>query len=231
MNRNQVSLFPEMQQGATFAENGKYRYLLWRIWDDTLPLATIVGLNPSTADDANDDPTIRRCISFLKGFGYGGFYMTNLFAFRATEPAVMKDEAEPVGMANDEYLRYAKDKSSAVLFAWGTDGGHRGRDQQVIDMFPHAYCLGKTKDGHPRHPLYLPSSTKLIPFRDYVIDGRVLVAADIGSKVTYVPTHAHGNRSHPDCEPGTLIGWNSVGAMVDYVRNKCRTDYTDLVWG
>jgi hypothetical protein len=69
------------------------------------------------------------------------------------------------------------------------------------------------------------------PNVDYTVDGRVLTAADIGSKVTYVPTHAERNASHPDCESGTIMHWNDRGVMVDYTRNKCRTDFKDLVWG
>ncbi len=152
-------------RGANLSGCTNYRYTLWRIWDKALPLAMIIGLNPSTADANTDDPTIRRCISFMKGFGYGGFYMVNLFAFRATEPAVMKKADFPVGHPfNDEYLKLTTNKVAIVIFAWGTDGHYLNRDREVIAMFPNAYCFGKTKEGHPKHPLYLASDTLLTPF-------------------------------------------------------------------
>lgn len=94
-----------MKKYATLSEDRKYRYTLTRIWDETKPKVMFIGLNPSTADETKDDPTIIRCINFAKSWGYGGLEMTNLFAFRATNPKVMKNEKEPIGKDNDTWLK------------------------------------------------------------------------------------------------------------------------------
>jgi hypothetical protein len=115
-----------------------------------------IGLNPSTADETVDDPTIRRCLSFAKAWGYDGMSMANLFAFRATDPAVMLSEPEPIGSENDTYLLNMARRAGIVIAAWGTQGGHLGRDASVRKMIPNLHYLRLTKDGHPGHPLYLP---------------------------------------------------------------------------
>ena len=88
-----------------FSPCRRYRYTLWRAWDMFNPgYVMFIGLNPSTADEVQDDPTIRRCIGYAKEWGYGAFCMTNIFAFRATDPRVMKAQADPVGPENDKWL-------------------------------------------------------------------------------------------------------------------------------
>lgn len=114
-----------------------------------------IGLNPSTADEANDDPTIRRCMGFAKAWGFSAICMTNLFAFRATKPQVMKQVHDPVGKDNDGHLRKLSENASLVVAAWGARGAHLGRDRAVCSMIGAMVCLGVTKDGHPRHPLYV----------------------------------------------------------------------------
>lgn len=115
-----------------------------------------VGLNPSTADETNDDPTIRRCIGFAKAWGFSGLVMTNLFAFRATDPKDMKRAADPVGTENDETLVKLAACCGLVVAAWGAHGSYRGRDREVRALLPNLHYLKLTKDGHPSHPLYLP---------------------------------------------------------------------------
>ena len=117
-----------------------------------------IGLNPSTADEKNDDPTIRRCISYAKAWGYDGLCMANIFAFKATEPKVMLSEMDPVGPDNDRYLVELADKASLVIAAWGTLGGHMDRANKVRSMIDGLHYLRLTKDGHPGHPLYLPKN-------------------------------------------------------------------------
>ena len=90
--------------------------------------------------------------------------MMNLFAFRATEPAVMKQAVDPVGLLNDAWLQSVSVISDRVVFAWGCDGTFLARDRPIIAMFPNAWCLGKTANGHPKHPLYLNKETLLEPF-------------------------------------------------------------------
>lgn len=150
--------------GAEFSEDRVYRYALWRIWSPELPKLMIVGLNPSTADANLDDPTIRRGIGFAKAFGKGGLYMTNLFAFRATNPEEMKKATYPIGLMNDFWIKHTAKKCDLIIFAWGNNGQHLSRDIEVKNFFPEAMCFGKTLDGHPKHPLYLPKNTNLIKF-------------------------------------------------------------------
>ena len=143
--------------------NQEYRYTLWRYWDDTLPFVQFIGLNPSTADDKVDDPTIRTCIRFSRDWGYGGLCMTNLFAFRATQPSVMKTASYPIGEMNDAYLQSTAEHAKLIVAAWGTSGTHMSRDQEVLELlrgFPIS-CLCRTKDGHPHHPLRIPKT--LVP--------------------------------------------------------------------
>ena len=141
-----------------------YRYSLWREFDDVAnqDYAMFIGLNPSTADEVNDDATITRCIAFAKSWGYGALCMVNLFAYRATVPADMLAAVDPVGPDNDAQLVELARNAGVVVAAWGTNGTHLGRDQAVREMIPNLHCLRKTKHGHPGHPLYLPKN--LVPF-------------------------------------------------------------------
>lgn len=119
-----------------------------------------IGLNPSTADEVNDDPTVRRCIRFAQRWGYGALCMTNIFAYRATDPNVMKTQADPVGKLNDRYLKSAAHQAGIVVAAWGTHGAHEDREEKVLGLLRGKLsCLGTTKAGHPRHPLYLRADT------------------------------------------------------------------------
>lgn len=146
-----------MERSATLSPCRAYRYALWRRWGRG-PYAMFVGLNPSTADETNDDPTIRRCIGFARAWGYEALCMTNLFAFRATQPADMKKAADPVGWENDRTLRDLAIRAGVVVAAWGAHGTYKGRDQSVRLLVPGLHYLRLTKDGHPGHPLYLPAS-------------------------------------------------------------------------
>jgi len=115
----------------------------------------IIGLNPSTADETLDDPTIHRCINFAKNWGYAGLAMTNLFAFRATDPDVMKSANEPIGADNNAVLLGLAKVAGIVVAAWGNDGVFMGRDKQIKAMLPDLHYLKLNKTGQPAHPLYL----------------------------------------------------------------------------
>lgn len=154
-----------MIKTATISPCGKYRYDLQRIWDLNLPMACLVGLNPSTADANENDRTICRIIEFVKTWGCGGFTMVNLFAYRATRPEDMLVTEHPVGAFNNEHIMNAAKQAAKVVFCWGTFGGFQKRDEEIIAMFPDAECFGYTKHGHPIHPLYLHSSTQLEKFK------------------------------------------------------------------
>lgn len=151
-------------KSATLSPCRKYRYSLFRWWDKSKPYVLFIGLNPSTADETEDDPTIRRCIGFAKKFGFGGICMANLFAFRATDPAVMKMEVDPVGPDNDEWLKKLASEANQVVASWGINGTHLDRNHEVKGLIPSMMCLGETMEGHPKHPLYLPKETELQVF-------------------------------------------------------------------
>jgi len=142
---------------AIFSPDRRFRYALWRRWKflDHLHQVMFVCLNPSTADETNDDPTIRRCIKFAISWGFGSMCMTNLFAFRATDPAMMMSAIDPVGPDNDWHLQSCAKESSLIVAAWGNDGSYRRRDEQVRALLPALQCFGKNKTGQPKHPLYL----------------------------------------------------------------------------
>lgn len=158
---------------ASFSPDRRYRYTLWRTWDESKPTVMVIGLNPSTADENHLDNTLKKCAKLAHSWGYGSFVMTNLFAFRATDPLDMKACFEPVGPQNDAFLRELAFACKLVLAAWGTHGGWLGRDQQVIQMLTrrgvNLSCLKLTKDGHPWHPLYVKDSTRPMRFRPAVV--------------------------------------------------------------
>jgi hypothetical protein len=153
--------------------NPEYRYTLHREWN-TLPvfprIVNFICLNPSTADETTDDPTVRRLISFGKTLGFDGLILTNLFAARSTDPRCLKSFADPVGLRNDFEVMIAGRLSATCVCAWGTHGGYLDRDKAVIEVLQrwgvHLQCLGITKDGFPKHPLYLPGNAQLRPFKD-----------------------------------------------------------------
>lgn len=150
-----------MIKDAIISEDEKYRYMLSRIWDKNKPTVTIIGLNPSTADANNDDPTLKRCIEFARSWDYGGIYMLNLFAYRATQPSDMKKVNDPIGQENDMFIKAYTKRSDKVICAWGNDGCFLNRASNVINSIPNKYYLKLNKSGEPAHPLYL--SSKLTP--------------------------------------------------------------------
>ena len=146
---------------AAFSPCRLYRYDLWRRWSDK-PYCMFIGLNPSTADETQDDPTVRRCINYAKDWGYGGLVMTNIFAYRATLPKDMKAQNEPIGLENDKYLKKLAKNAGIVVAAGGKDGSHLDRGKRVTELIQPLHCLKKNNDGSPAHPLYLRGD--LIPF-------------------------------------------------------------------
>lgn len=155
-------MFPKdipVQKSALLSDCGKYRYSLERIWEPLKPVCTFVGLNPSTADAFEDDPTIRRCMSYAYYWGYGSMVMLNLFAYRATVPKDMMGAEDPVGPDNIELIRkyILNGNAGCVIAAWGKDGRYLGQDKVFRDLFPNLHYLKLNKDGSPGHPLYLKS--------------------------------------------------------------------------
>lgn len=154
-----------MQRSARLSTDRRYRYELWRRWGAG-PFCMFIGLNPSTADETEDDPTIRRCVAFARSWGYDGLCMTNLFAYRSTEPKDMKlIGTAAVGLENDLTLDKLSRTAGVVVAAWGTHGTHLRRDETVKLFIGGLHYLRLTKDGHPAHPLYLPADLTPQPWR------------------------------------------------------------------
>lgn len=160
------SLIHGEEATATFSRCRTYRYLLTRRWTAEQPAAAFVMLNPSTADAFAEDPTIRRCISFARSWGAGGVLVLNLFALRATDPRALRHHPDPVGPDNDLVIAAAlsADRLGPVVCAWGIYGLLNGRAERITALVRDLLgvpplCLGATKDGHPRHPLYVRGDT------------------------------------------------------------------------
>jgi len=149
---------------ANFSSCRKYRYSLSRIWDKQKKFVLFIGLNPSTADEEMDDPTIRRCSGYAQKWGYGGFMMVNLFAYRTTLPSNLKKVKYPVGSENDKYIVKLSKKADITVAAWGDNGNLYSRDKQILSLVPNLMCLKINKSGQPAHPLYLKKDLKLTKF-------------------------------------------------------------------
>ncbi|WP_425401215.1 DUF1643 domain-containing protein [Algiphilus sp.] len=144
-----------MLNACTFSPCRQYRYTLWHEWSSGRGYCQFVGLNPSTADEQQLDPTVRRCVQYAKDWGYRALCMTNIFAYRATDPRDMKAQADPVGPDNDRWLMSVSQDAGIVIAAWGTHGTHLNRAREVFRLLPRLHALKVTKHGHPSHPLYL----------------------------------------------------------------------------
>jgi len=152
-----------MKKDARLSACRLYRFALWRTWDESRPPAMFIGLNPSTADEQDDDPTLVRCMNFARSWGYGGVCTANLFAYRATEPKDMLVTKKPVGRGNDRWLQQLSAEAGIVIAAWGNHGIHMGRAERVRGLIPDLYYLKMNKSGQPAHPLYLKSTLLPIP--------------------------------------------------------------------
>lgn len=158
-----------VDRSAVLSSCGVYRYLLTRGVMQEKNLLYVM-LNPSTADSEDDDNTVRRCVSLGRNVGYDHIRVVNLFALRSTDPGALKKHNDPVGPDNDAVIvKYAKEATRIVL-AWGTTGRLYNRDRDVVSLIKDngcadkVLCFGKTKDGSPRHPLFLSGKAKLINY-------------------------------------------------------------------
>ncbi len=154
----------EKPSGAVFAENRNHRLYLWRRWNNNLPWILFIGLNPSTADERLNDPTVRRCIGFADKWGYGGIFMCNVFTLVSSDPKKLNTET-PLVMGAHLAMRILRKRCIKAVAAWGNliikvRGGEDRVERIERDLSP-LHCLGITKQGHPRHPLYLPGDSEL----------------------------------------------------------------------
>lgn len=153
-----------IETDAAFSPCTKYRYTLYRRWSaETGITAAFIGLNPSTADATQDDPTIRRCVGFAMSWGCVGMYMLNAYAFRATDPKVMKAHHAPIGTDNNDYIQSVSRSCYFKVACWGAHILSM-RQESIKAMVKGLQCFGLTAGGFPKHPLYLAKDTHLIDF-------------------------------------------------------------------
>jgi len=160
-------------QTAVISDCGNYRYVLTRPSEVARPdrgTALFLMLNPSTADAEVDDPTIRRCRGFAKAWGCNGLIVANLFALRSTDPSQLLVHADPIGPLNDDWLRRLAREYGDVVCAWGAHSMAVGRSAAVAEIMRQAgarlWCLGTTKQGYPRHPLYVRGDQALVEWKE-----------------------------------------------------------------
>jgi hypothetical protein len=150
--------------GAEFSACRRWRYLLWRHWDEKKPAVNFLMLNPSTADEHKLDPTCSRARDYAERWGYGALIVTNVFGWRATDPDDMKAAKDPVGPGNDAAIVRAARESAIVVCAWGNHGAYRDRSKHVFKILSEEkialYSLRVNANGEPAHPLYLPGRLK-----------------------------------------------------------------------
>ncbi|MBA7715433.1 hypothetical protein ES703_124479 [subsurface metagenome] len=150
--------------GAVFDQHRAYRFILWRFWNDS-PRVLFIGLNPSTANELQNDPTIRRCLGFAEKWGYGGMFFCNLYSYISTDPRLLSSE-EALHAANIPAITMATSLSVLTVAAWG-DGvelveNGKSVAEHVEELVAPSFCFGMTQKGNPKHPLYLPSDAELV---------------------------------------------------------------------
>ncbi len=154
---------------AEYSDCERYRYSLTRTWDHSGQRVAFIMLNPSTATEIQNDPTVERCERRARALGFGAFQVTNIFAWRDTDPKSMRASADPVGSENDRAILAALDWADQVICAWGTHGAHLDRGRAVEALLRQAgkglFSLGLTQAGHPKHPLYIGYHQKPIPWQ------------------------------------------------------------------
>lgn len=154
-----------MKGSAVFCSQRKYRYLLTRKWDNSLPRVCFVMLNPSKADAEFNDNTIRRCIGFAESWGFGSLEVVNLFGYMTPYPEELLEVKDPTGKENLKYLKASIKRNENLILAWGNLGKLRTRLEIDLNIFEEAYCIKQNKTGEPCHPLYLPKSLKPKKFK------------------------------------------------------------------
>lgn len=160
-----------LKSGATFSPCRAYRYELRRIWNPCVAgtaLACFIMLNPSTADEVANDPTVERCERRARSWGWDGLIVANLFALRSTDPKALKTHLDSIGPVNDDSILWAAMQSKLVVCAWGIHGKLGGRSAAVLALLRGTgialHALKVNADGEPAHPLYLPYSLSPVPF-------------------------------------------------------------------
>ena len=160
---------------AVYSDCERYRYTLTRVWEPEGQTALFVMLNPSTATEVQNDPTVERCERRARVLGFGAFRVCNIFAWRETDPKKMVAVKDPVGPENDIAIVEGCAWADRIICAWGAHGAHLDRGPEVERLMRGAgkplYSLGLTQKGHPRHPLYIGYATQPALWSDSAVTG------------------------------------------------------------
>lgn len=157
----------DVRASAVFSPNRRYRYHLWREWDPWRPRCAFVMLNPSSADETVNDPTVERCERRARAWGYGALDVVNLFAYRSTDPQALTQVEDPFGPENDAAILAVARAAALVVCAWGACGIWHGRADAVRRLLAGVplYCLRtNAATGTPTHPLYVPYNETPKPY-------------------------------------------------------------------
>jgi hypothetical protein len=153
---------------ALYSPCERYRYALTRVWNPDGPRVLFVMLNPSTATEVQNDPTVERCERRARALGFGSFHVANIFAFRATDPRAMRAAPDPTGPANDAAIRAAALAADRIICAWGGHGAHLARGAAVARLLRETgrplWHFGLTAAGEPKHPLYIGYAVQPVPW-------------------------------------------------------------------
>ncbi|MBE0413692.1 DUF1643 domain-containing protein [Yoonia sp.] len=154
---------------AIYSDCGNYRYALTRTWNAGGKRVLFVMLNPSQATEVQNDPTVERCERRARALGFGALQVANIFAWRDTDPHRMRKAIDPIGPENDTFIREGAVWADQIIAAWGTHGAHLERGPAVAGLLRATgrplLTLGLTKDGHPKHPLYISYTQSPAPWR------------------------------------------------------------------
>ena len=154
---------------AVYSKCENYRYTLTRVWDENKKKVLFIMLNPSTADETKNDPTVERCERRAKKLNFGSFRICNIFAWRETSPLQLMKTDEPVGKDNDFHISKSVLWSDVIICAWGTHGTYFNREAEVKNLLSNngakLYHLGLTKNGHPKHPLYITYTQNIVAWK------------------------------------------------------------------
>ena len=162
----------KMKGTASFDRSKRYRYTLHRRWRQGARQLCFCMLNPSTADATKNDPTVRRCIGYAMDWGFDALEVVNIFAFRSTDPAGLLNVSDPIGVRNTRAIVRAASRAEFTVAAWGVHGAIGGRGDAVLRRLCPDHdvrCLGLTREGHPKHPLYLPRTAQPIPISPHSV--------------------------------------------------------------
>ncbi|MCA9091372.1 MAG: DUF1643 domain-containing protein [Planctomycetaceae bacterium] len=151
---------------AVYDPTEVYRFYLERTWDSEQAVVAFIGLNPSTATEYQNDPTVNRCQNFAAAWGYGGFIMLNAYGLRSTDPRGLKTIDDPVGSLNNHYTLLGVERAALVMCCWGTHAGLGNRHEALRELLKgrEVHCFRRTKAGYPNHPLYLRNDSRPVPY-------------------------------------------------------------------